>query len=318
MSSKATASAAFVYARHGSAAFNARMQTWLTSLTDDVRWVLGADLSALVLGGGYGRGEGGVLCGSGEERPYNDLDLVLIVRRKSSLPWRELGAIQHKYESLIGIQVDFSRPLTVNDIRRWRPSMMWTDLLHGHAVLYGPEDILTANAPDLKPEHLAPIEATRMLLNRGAGVLWALRILRDCEPAPDSDFVRRNYYKCALALGDALLIVHGRFQTSYAGRDERLSSLLEEARCSLSFDVAPLYRDALSFKFWPGQFPSQPDEQHVAALARRWGEILLYVENRRAGRDWQRLQDYAASREIREGEQNTLQQWPRNIDRKSV
>src|SRR5260370_20780231 len=119
MSSKGADDMAFSYAGHGSADFNARMQTWLTALSEDVRQVVGENLAALVLGGGYGRGEGGVLLVSGEERPYNDLDLILIVRRKASVPWHELEGIQRKYESLMGIQIDFSRPLTVNDVRKW-------------------------------------------------------------------------------------------------------------------------------------------------------------------------------------------------------
>ena len=115
-----------------------------TSLSGEVRQAMGENLIALVLGGGYGRGEGGVLRVSGEERPYNDLDLVLIVRRKSGLPWETLHAIQHKYAALTGIEVDFSRPLTVDDVRAWPHTLMWSDLLQGHRVLDGPADILTA------------------------------------------------------------------------------------------------------------------------------------------------------------------------------
>src|SRR5713101_315101 len=116
MSSKAADDMAFSYAGNASADFNARMQTWLTALSEDVRQAAGENLTALVLGGGYGRGEGGVLLVSGEERPYNDLDLILIVRRKNSVPWPELESIKRKYESLLGIQIDFSRPLTVDDV----------------------------------------------------------------------------------------------------------------------------------------------------------------------------------------------------------
>src|SRR5713226_9298010 len=264
MSSKAADDMAFSYAGHASADFNARMQTWLTALSADVRQALGENLIALVLGGGYGRGEGGVLLASGEERPYNDLDLILIVRRKGSVPWHKLDGIQHKYEPLLGIQIDFSRPLTVDDVRNWRETVMWSDLLQGHRVLDGPADILTANAPDLRSERLPPIEATRILLNRGAGLLWAQRILRGNEPAQDPDFIRRNYYKCALALGDALLIAHGRFSTPYTRRGERLLKLLGEIPAPVSFDLGGLYGEALTFKFRPGEFPSTPDGPQLA------------------------------------------------------
>jgi hypothetical protein len=313
MAGPITDSAPPLYARHASAGFNARMQGWLASLSAEVRQAVGRNLVALVLGGGYGRGEGGVLRVSGVERPYNDLDLVLIVRSRRALPWDALHGIQHQYASLMGIEVDFSRPLTVDDVRRWPPTLMWSDLLQGHRVLDGPADILTANAPDLRSDRLPPVEATRLLLNRGAGLLWAERIVRGCEPAPDADFIRRNYYKCALALGDALLISHGRFATPYTGRDDLVSQLLRELPQPFPFDLSGLYRDALTFKFWPGDLASTPGERQLQEMASWWGRILLYVESRRAHREFGSLREYANWRHVREPEQNRITRWPRNL-----
>ena len=315
MASRINESAPLLYARHASAEFNARMQGWLSSLSSEVRQAVGHNLVALVLGGGYGRGEGGVLRVAGEERPYNDLDLVLIVRSRTALPWEALHGIQHKYASLMGIEVDFSRPLTVDDVRAWPPTLMWTDLLQGHSVLDGPADIVTANAPDLRPDRLPQVEATRLLVNRGAGLLWAMRVARCSEPAPDPDFIRRNYYKCTLALGDALLISHGRFATPYTGRDDRLSQLLGELPLPFPFDLSRLYRDALRFKFWPGELASTPDERQLEEMASRWGQVLLYIESRRAQREFSSVGEYANWRHVREPEQNRLTRWPRNLVR---
>jgi len=315
MAGKATDSAQFLYARHASADFNARMQVWLTSLSGEVRQAVGENLVALVLGGGYGRGEGGVLRVSGEERPYNDLDLVLIVRRKSGLPRETLHAIQHKYAALTGIEVDFSRPLTVGDVRGWPTTLMWSDLLQGHRVLDGPADILTSNAPDLRSDRLPAVEATRLLLNRGAGLLWALRVVRGCEAAPDADFIRRNYCKCGLALGDAVLISHGRFATPYTGRGERLANLLGELPRAFRFDLSGLYEEALRFKFWPGEAVSMPGEAQLEEMAHEWGQVLLYVEGRRAHREFGSAREYAGWPDMREPEQNTVARWPRNVVR---
>ncbi len=276
---------------------------------------MGENLIALVLGGGYGRGEGGVLRVSGGERPYNDLDLVLIVRRKVGLPWDALHGIQHKYATLTGIEVDFSRPLTVDDVRTWPLTLMWSDLLQGHRVLDGPADILTANAPDLRSDRLPPVEATRLLLNRGAGLLWALRVVRGCEAAPDADFIRRNHYKCGLALGDAVLISYGRFATPYAGRGERLAKLLGELPQPFPFDLSGLYEEALRFKFWPGEPASMPGEMELEEMATEWGQVLLYAEGRRAHREFRSAREYAEWPDVREPEQNTMARWPRNFVR---
>jgi hypothetical protein len=298
-----------MYARHASAEFNARMQSYLDALTADVLQTLGDNLVALVLGGGYGRGEGGVLVVDGAEHPYNDLDFTLIVRQKAVPPG--LDALRHKHAGIIGIEVDFSRPLTLDDIRHWSPTLMWTDLLNGHRVLYGPPDILTANAPDLRPDRLLPVEGLRLMLNRGAGLLWAMRVVRRCELPPDDDFVRRNFYKAALALGDTLLIAHGRFATPYTGRDERLAAIPNP----LSFDPLPIYKDALVFKFRPGEHRSAPDETCLAQLARQWGEVLLHLETVRTDRKFASVDAYCAWPEVREPEQNAPARWPRNLVR---
>ena len=55
---------------------------------------------------------------------------------------------------------------------------MWYDLLNGHIVIKGPSDILSAHAPAALKKTLPVIEATRLVLNRGAGLLWALRVVR--------------------------------------------------------------------------------------------------------------------------------------------
>jgi hypothetical protein len=299
-----------IYARQASAEFNARLDGALQRLAGDVKRALGGNLIALVLGGGYGRGEGGVVRGEGVERAYNDLDLILVVRRKKAVPQDALGEIRRDYEAELRVEVDFGRPLTPRDIRRWPRWLMWHDLLNGHVVLAGPPDVLRARAPAALQGALPPIEATRLLLNRGAGLLWAARVLRGVEDPPDSDFVRRNYFKCALALGDALLIAHGRFATPYGGRDLLLARLSADCAAVAALRVGPLYGAALRFKFCPDELPdAPPDEGRLHALAERWGAVFLHVECLRAGRPWASLAEYAGWRGAREPGQNGPARW---------
>jgi hypothetical protein len=302
-----------VYSRSGSPAFHQRLHEQLQRMTAELSGAMGDNLLALVLGGGYGRGEGGVVFRDGRESPYNDLDLIVVVRRKSGIPWKALETIRKKYEQQMGIEIDFSRPLTLSDIRRWPRTMLWSDLLQGHSVLTGPVDILTAHAPRIESGDLPVIEATRLLLNRGAGLLWAQRVLAGLDPAPDTDFVRRNYYKCALALGDALLVACGHYTTMCAGRDVLLAGALQQHPGLVAWDLPKIYQAALAFKFSPDQVKEKPAARDFQTLARRWGEIYLLVEQRRSGKTWPSLSAYAASKELREPEQNTPRRWLRNL-----
>jgi hypothetical protein len=304
------------YAYHASLAFNRQLDDTLRAITRETEVALGANLVALILGGGYGRGEGGVEMVDGEEKPYNDLDLTLVVRRPASIAQSELNRISSTYASELGIHVDYSRPLTIPAIRHWPPWLVWHDLLNGHQVLSGPRDILTANAPDAVRTHPPPIEALRLLLNRGAGLLWATRVMRFAEPEPDRGFTRRNAFKLALALGDALLVAYGRFATPYRGRDARLEALAEAESAVAALDLLPLYRDALTFKFSPHALARQTvDADTLADLTRRWACVMLLTEQRRTGSAWSDIQHYAADRFIREIDMHRPREILRNFAR---
>ncbi len=303
------------YACHASDAFNTRFHALLERFTRETQEVLGDALAALILGGGYGRGEGGTIVVDGTEQPYNDLDFVLVVRRKAGLPMHDLDALRKRYEAELKIHVDFSRPLTIDNIRRWPHWLMWQDLLNGHVVLAGPENILLENAPAGLKNPLPPIEAARLLLNRGLGVLWGMRVTRGMEPPPDDDFVRRNYHKCALALGDALLIAHGAYATPYRGRDQRVAALARQSKELEAFALDRFYPAALEYKFTPDKFPGTPSLEEQQAMAERWGPIFLHVETLRTGRPWASLREYAGWPGLREPEEHTPKKLLRNIVR---
>jgi len=302
-----------IYASTGSAAFNAWLDQAVRRMGDDARAALGGNLVALVLGGGYGRGEGGVARSGGQERPYNDLDFTVIVRRKRGVA-AALEPVRRRGQESVGLEVDFSRPLTERDVANWPRWLMWQDLLNGHVVVEGPPDILARLAPASLREPLPAIEATRLLLNRGAGLLWAMRVARCCEAAPDADFARRNYHKCALALGDAALIAWGRYVTPCAGRAERLASLEREREDVRRLGAGETYGAALKFKVSPGEVDTAaPAERDLADMAARWGRVFLGVENQRTGKKFATLDDYAAWPGLREPELHTAFRRARNL-----
>ena len=75
--------------------------------------VLGKEVQAIVLTGGYGRGEGGVYSRGDEYYLVNDLDLVICVQRRSKKMKSLLEVIENDIKSLLpslrGIkQVDIS------------------------------------------------------------------------------------------------------------------------------------------------------------------------------------------------------------------
>lgn len=305
-----------IYARDGSEAFNLALDETLHRIADRVESEMGGNLVALILGGGYGRGEGGVIVENGDERPYNDLDFTLVVSNKSNVPWKKLDIVSNVFAKELGIHVDFSRPLTIEDIENWPSWLMWYDLLNGHVTLKGPKDLLEKHAPDSLKESLPAIEGTRLLLNRGAGILWALRVVRKIETEPDNDFVRRNYYKCALALGDSLLIAFKRYTTQYFGRNVLVDQLASDEQRVSKLELLSLYEEALKFKFRPDLVAKNPkSETQLKDLAALWGKVFLLVENVRTNANWKSLDEYVLWKGIRETDQHTSKKLLRNLVR---
>ncbi|MFH0957910.1 MAG: hypothetical protein V1897_04320, partial [Pseudomonadota bacterium] len=305
-----------VYSPDGSPEFNRWMHETMTRIADEVQQAMGDNLVALIIGGGYGRGEGGMVVRNGREMPYNDIDFALVVRNKSKVPWDILNSISRSFASELTIHVDFSRPLTLDDIERWPSWLVWYDLLNGHIVVKGPSDIITKHAPSSLRQALPAIEGSKLLLNRGTGLLWSLRVIRGIEDSPDEDFVRRNYYKCALALGDSLLIAYKRFTTAYRGRDILLERLEQDEPGVAALGLDSLYREALVFKFRPDQLPAgDKTEDDIKAIARLWGTVFLNVETVRTGRQWSSIDEYVDWRGRREKDQHTIRLIPRNVAR---
>lgn len=308
------------YAAHGSRGFNLRLGNSLRRLADDVSCALGDNLVALVLGGGYGRGGGGIIRIDGLERPYNDLDLFLVVDSKRRVPHAQLRQIAEEHGADLGIEVDFSRPLTLRGVHGWTSRLMWYDLLRGHVVLSGNPDVFHRHAPDALARHLPPLEATRLLLNRGAGLLWACRVAFGHEKAPDDDFIRRNYFKAALALGDALLIAHGRYDAPFPERHTQLSEVASDramATTSLPWEnLLPLDDRARLFRLRPDALAfGSVSIPALGELARLWGQVFLHIERLRVGRSWPTLSEYVGWPGVREREQHRLDLLPVNIIR---
>src|SRR5689334_13225307 len=97
-------------------------------------------LEGLVLAGGYGRGEGGVLRTEAGDKPYNDLEFYVFIRGNRLLNERsyasELRRLGERLSPDAGLHVEFK----VDSISRMRSSSVSIfsyDLASGHRILFG-------------------------------------------------------------------------------------------------------------------------------------------------------------------------------------
>jgi hypothetical protein len=130
----------------------------------------------LLLAGGYGRGEGGVFRAAEGAAPslYNDLEFYLVLKDRrawsAAASWTAKEA--HRGEEETGIEIEF-KLLAFAELRDAEPSMFYYDLLAAHVLVAGDEKAL-GNLPAILRDaaRIPAHEATRLLFNRGTGLLF--------------------------------------------------------------------------------------------------------------------------------------------------
>lgn len=203
-------------------------------------------LQGVVLGGGYGRGEGGVFdLPDGGQHLSNDLDFFAVTAKGAS--GRDIRAvadalapISETWTAKLGIDVDFV-VRTPWRMRHDQERVMIQELMHGYFDVVGKTGEEMFVEIERRPPSAFPwSEAARMLMNRGVGLVLAKCKMESvkCKVAEDvQEFVNRNINKCVLGAGDARLIARG----AYAWRaEDRAAALGEE-----------LYSAAVGWKFRP-------------------------------------------------------------------
>lgn len=257
-----------------------------------------AKLDGIALGGGYGRGEGGVLKNSAGDQPYNDLEFfvfisgnAILAERKFRNPLHELG------ESLspdAGLEVEF-KVLTLEKLRRSAPSMFYYDLVAGHRWIFG-DDSLFAGCEHHRDAAKIPLhEATRLLMNRCSGLLYsAERLARKDFGEAEADFVGRNLAKAQLAFGDVLLAAHGQYHWSCRERHARLAKLSAVGNLPLDKFIQ-LHASGVEFKLHPTRSTESRGVLSVrhAELSKLGKKLWLWLESKRLGTKFVSPHNYA-------------------------
>ena len=256
-------------------------------------------LETILLGGGYGRGEGGVWRTPAGDRPYNDLEFYICIRGNRHLNELRFGRALHVLGEILtpqaGVEVEF-KITSLQEIATTPVSMFSYDLLVGHVQLIGDATLLSRCGHHCDGSRIPPAEATRLLMNRCSGLLFAReRLLQPEFTAADADFVQRNIAKAQLALGDALLVMDGQYQASARERHRHLERLARVESMPWLRAVAEHHARGLEFKLHPERSTATQDEldqahNEVTELARI---VFLTLESQRLRTSFATAREYA-------------------------
>ncbi|MGZ0709558.1 hypothetical protein ACWPKO_14610 [Coraliomargarita sp. W4R53] len=244
---------------------------------------------AIILGGGYGRGEGGIATdATGAPAFFNDLDYFIFTNEPSNAALNDAVRQWEIDESaILGIDVE-GKCLPRSDLDATSGSMMFFDLVMAHTQIMGPENYLAPFLPLAQAESIAAIEATRLLWNRGSGLFFAKA---DLATESNLSVVHRNQAKAKLALGDALLTIRGKYRPYVRERQEILQA--EQAEASIDPRIVALHEEGTAFKLHPTATPSLEVLQATQlVLTDIWSACFIEVESKRLGQQFNSASDY--------------------------
>jgi len=261
-----------------------------------------AKLSGILLGGGYGRGEGGVLKTATGDTPYNDLEFYVFIRGNALLAERKFRGPLHEFGEILspeaGLEVEF-KVLTLDKLRHSAPSMFYYDLVAGHRWILGDDSLLGDLAHHRDAAQIPLHEATRLLFNRCSGLLFSLeKLKREDFGEAEADFVGRNLAKAQLAFGDVLLAIHGQYNWSCRERHVRMGKIDFKGELAWAAPLLAHHAAGVEFKLHPRR-----STELRGALATRHAnlselgrKLWLWLESKRLGVAFNSPRDYAMSK----------------------
>lgn len=279
------------------------VQDVLDMVVEEVLRLIGKHVQAIVLMGGFGRGEGGVYRNSSGYHLVNDLDLAVFaekdfrrIKQTYTRPLKALAvSLRPQARGIKQIDIDITNTFR----HRLKPNVVANyELKNGHRVIYG-NLALRKIMPDIIGENLPVFDGTIYFYSRGSGLLLpALYLKKNILDRPEfQENFRIELQKACQAMGDALLLKMRRYHYSYRERlrrFEKLGNVLEPEVKSLYDDIQAWYCWAVQRKLnpkldWPG---NEQMEHRFFEIRDVFSRFFLWFESNRLNRAFNGWSEY--------------------------
>jgi hypothetical protein len=172
---------------------------------------------AIIIAGGFGRGEGTIMTDGASIRPANDYDIVVV--------GADGTAVEGLSETLArDLQIDFVDLCPCPALTRSEPLSQWDhDLRYGSRLVWG-NPLVVDRLPHYAPAEIGVDEGIFQIGNRSGGLLLGFTGAGEAADAQDL-FLMRQATKFLIAIADCWLIAHADYHASYAIRQRRFRDL---------------------------------------------------------------------------------------------
>jgi predicted nucleotidyltransferase len=280
----------------GSPTFDALIDRHMQRIADEVSTSsYSKHWKALVLLGGYGRGEGTPrIEKDGMELPFNDYDLIVVTNKITPLIKGALKHLEKRLTAELGLPVDLY-PYLKKNLPKCEFSLLNYELKYGHRIIRGDEKIID-RMPDYPHNQIPLSEGTRLLMNRGKLLLDIKRRLAIGDPLTKEERQRfiKFIFKANLAFGDCALLMRNAYDISYTVKKERIKTLdlhgLNDSR-----GIIQAYLRAVEFKENGDFKPLETANIHMwlSETTQHFQDFFLWYEQRVTGRKFRDITKYA-------------------------
>lgn len=244
---------------------------------------------AVILYGGYGRGEGAWFKKGQGFYPYNDFDLLLIVNDDEE---RKCDLKALKSQLSVEVSTDFLdiSIFSFSKLKKLPLSIFSYDLKYASTVLDGQTNIL-GYIPNYKSSEISLKEGAILFFTRLWTFCGSLPTFFQSLDGEQARFFRYQMSKALLAVIDVILILKKSYHTSYKERVKRVASLSNDSEFE---KYLPLFKWALQEKLSPSsEFMSESEVKELyEKTAYIYRYFMLKLLSKQKNKSFKLVEDY--------------------------
>ena len=194
------------------------------------------NVQSIILAGSFGKGEGCAFINNDKIKIVNDYDINIVYKGSRIFKLKnknKMSSLAKKIAENINIkQVDLGL-ISIKEIKKYKNSLEYYDLISGHRILYG-ENPFGGDLTGINSDKISLFEGSWLLRNRGIGLILAGLYFIGKK---HNNFINKENLwieinKAKIAIGDSSLILNKKYHWQTIEKLKRIDTSMKESYTS--------------------------------------------------------------------------------------